>query len=186
MLVLAPDHAETEGALALLLVTQARAGGRVSGAGETLPPDAQDRALWDGAMLVEGVALLDRAVARRAPGPFQVKAAIAALHAEPGPPDWPQITALLARLMTMEPTPVVALNHAVALAETGALAQALTLVEGLAERLSAYQPWHAARADLLARLGHTDAARAAYDRAIRDAANANDAAFLARRRDRLP
>jgi RNA polymerase sigma-70 factor (ECF subfamily) len=88
--------------------------------------------------------------------------------------------------MTMEPTPVVALNHAVALAETGALAKALAQVEGLAPQLSNYQPWHAARADLLARLGRTDAARAAYDRAIRDAASANDAAFLARRRDLLP
>ncbi len=88
--------------------------------------------------------------------------------------------------MVMEPTPVVALNHAVALAETGALPQALAQIDALSVPLADYQPWHAARADLLARLGRTDAARAAYDRAIRDAASANDAAFLARRRDMLP
>lgn len=172
---LAPEDAEIEGCLALLLLTQSRAAARTGTQGETLPPAQQDRSLWNAAMLAEGLGLLDTAIARRKPGPFQIKAAIAALHSA-ARPDWPQITALYAGLLTHEPTPVIRLNHAVALAEAGHPEQALQLIETL--DLTDYQPFHAARADLLARSGKADAARAAYDRAITLATSEADRAFL--------
>jgi RNA polymerase sigma-70 factor (ECF subfamily) len=175
---LAPDQPEVEAALALLLLTQARAAARVGADGETLPPDRQARDLWNRDQRDEGLALLDTAIARRAPGPFQLKAAIAALHMQDTGPDWPQIAALYARLYDFEPTPVIALNHAVALAESGHLAQALAQVEALAPALDGYQPFYAARADLLCRSGRIEAARADYDRAIALAPSAADRSFL--------
>lgn len=180
LLTLAPDEPEIEGALALLLLTQARAAARVSEAGETLPPSHQDRTLWDAGLLDEGRTLLDRAVARRRPGPFQLKAAIAALHCEPSV-DWPQITALYARLHDFEPTPIVRLNHGVALAEAGYPTEALARIAALEAELAGYQPFHAAHANLLARTGYVDAARAEYERAIELAASPADRAFLAAR-----
>jgi RNA polymerase sigma-70 factor (ECF subfamily) len=175
---LAPDQPEVEAALALLLLTHARAAARTGPNGQTLPPAQQDRALWNRAERDEGLALLDQAIARRSPGPFQLKAAIAALHTADTPPDWPQIAALYARLHQMEPTPVIALNHAVALAESGQLAQALQQVQALAPHLDGYQPFHAARADFLARSGDTPAAKADYLRAIALAGSDADRAFL--------
>lgn len=175
---LAPDQPEVEAVLALLLLTQSRASARVGPDGRTLPPADQDRALWNQAQRAEGLALLDRALFRRAPGPFQLKAAIAALHAAEGPPDWPQIAALYARLHLLEPTPVIALNHAVALAESGQLARALARVTSLFPELDGYQPFHAARADLLARSGDHDVARPDYIRAIDLATSEADRAFL--------
>ncbi len=183
---LAPDEPEVEGCLALLLLTHARAAARISAEGQTLPPAQQDRSLWNAAMLTEGIAVLDRAVARRAAGPFQIKAAIAALHTAPAGPDWPQITALYARLHDFEPTPVIRLNHAVALAETGALQAAADALAAIAADLAGYQPFHAARADILARLGRLSESRAAYARAIELAASSADARFLSLRRDALP
>lgn len=175
---LAPGQPEVEAALALLLLTHARSAARIGPDGQTLPPARQDRTLWDQDSLAEGRALLDQAVARRRPGPFQIKAAIAALHtADPGP-DWPQIAALYARLYDFEPTPVVALNHAVALAEAGDPARALAHVQSLKDRLADYQPFHAALAELHARLGHRGEARAAYATAIRLAGSEADRAFL--------
>ncbi len=175
---LAPDQPEVEAALALLLLTQARAAARVGADGETLPPDRQVRDLWNRDQRDEGLALLDTAIARRAPGPFQLKAAIAALHMQDTGPDWPQIAALYARLYDFEPTPVIALNHAVALAESGHLAQALAQVDDLAPALDGYQPFHAARAALLARSGQVGAARLDFDRAIVLANSEADRAFL--------
>ena len=175
---LAPEESEVEGALALLLLTDARAGARIGPDGQTQPPARQDRALWNQAALDEGLRLLDRAIARRAPGPFQIKAAIAALHTVANAPDWPQIAALYARLHDVEPTPVVALNHAVALAEAGHPGPALARVESLAGALDDYQPFHAARADLLARTGRTSEARAAYAMAIQLATSDADRSFL--------
>jgi predicted RNA polymerase sigma factor len=174
---LAPDQPEVEGCLALLLLTQARASGRISPEGRTLPPSQQDRNLWDAGMLAEALATLDRAIARRAPGPFQIKAAIAALHCAEST-DWPQIAALYTRLHDFEPTPVVALNQAVALAESGHLPQALAQVEALAAQLDGYQPFHAARADLSARAGKTATAKLDYDRAIALATSPADRIFL--------
>ncbi len=182
---LAPGEAEVEGCLALLLLTHARAAARVSAEGTTLPPADQDRNCWNAALLSEGKTLLDRAIARLQPGPFQIKAAIAALHSET-PPDWPQITALYASLHVHEPTPVIRLNHAVALAESGALHAALAALAALREGLADYQPYHAACAEYLSRAGQITAARSAYDRAIDLAASPADAAFLTRRRALLP
>lgn len=179
---LRPGEAETEGCLALLLLTHARRRARVGADGATVPPAGQDRALWDGPMAAEGRAVLDRAVARGAPGPFQVKAAIAALNTAPGAPDWPQVVALYTRLLDWEPTPVVRLNRAVALAAAGDAAVALAETEALATGLAAYQPFHAARADILARLGRWEESVAAYDRAIALAASSADARFLGTRR----
>jgi RNA polymerase sigma-70 factor (ECF subfamily) len=180
---LRPDQSETEGCLALLLITHARRAAR-SNAGGTVALTDQDRALWDHAAIAEGLALIDRALARRAPGPYQIKAAIAACHITEPAPDWPQIAALYARLRQIEPTPVIALNHAVAVAEAGAPEPALAALATLADVLDGYQPYHAARADLLFRLGHLTDARAAYDRAITLAASAADITFLVLRRDR--
>ena len=175
---LSRDEPEVEGCLALLLLTQARAATRISAEGQTLPPSQQDRRLWNAGMLAEGLALLDRAVARRNPGPFQLKAAIAALHAAPTAPDWPQIAALYARLHDFEPTPVIGLNHAVAVAETGRPERGLDLLFALEPDLGDYQPYHAAKAELLARTGQTAEARRAYDRAIALATSPADRAFL--------
>ena len=179
---LQPATAEVEGLLALLLLTHARRAARVSG-GVSVALAEQDRALWDHPMLAEGLGILDVAVARRQSGPFQIKAAIAALHSQDAP-DWPQIAALYAALLCHEPTPVVGLNHAVALAETGALPEALERLEALSDALSDYQPFHAARAELLVRNGQTAAALAAYGRAIALASSPADAGFLTRRRNR--
>jgi RNA polymerase sigma-70 factor (ECF subfamily) len=178
---LAPDQPEVEAALALLLLTHARAAARIGPDGQTLPPARQDRGLWTQAELAEGRQLLDRAIARRAPGPFQLKAAIAALHCQDGDPDWPQIAALYGRLRAYEPTPVVALNHAVALAEAGHPDRALVQVRSLAAELDSYQPFHAVLADLLARIGQVPAAKTAYARAIELAPSAADRAFLSTR-----
>jgi predicted RNA polymerase sigma factor len=178
LVTLAPDVAEVEACLALLLVTHARSPARNSPDGHTLPPARQDRSLWNQALLSEGQTLLDRAIARRTPGPFQIKAAIAALHSAPDGPDWPQIAALFARLHDHEPTSVIKLNHAVAIAEAGRLDLALPLLQSLAPDLAAYQPFHAASAELLARSGNAIAAREAYAQAIALATSDADRAFL--------
>ena len=175
---LAPQQPEVEAALALLLLTQGRQAARTGPDGHTLPPGQQDRTLWNRAELDEGRNLLDAAIARRFPGPFQIKAAIAALHAKDTAPDWPQIAALYTRLQDFEPTPVIALNHAVALAECGHPGPALAQVQALAGVLDGYQPFHAVRADLLVRLGRVEDAKPDYLRAIELAASAADQSFL--------
>jgi RNA polymerase sigma-70 factor (ECF subfamily) len=179
--LLQPGEAEIEGCLALLLLTHGRRAARLRD-GETVPLSDQDRSLWDAPMLSEGRDLLDRAMARRRPGPFQIKAAIAACQCE-APPDWPQIAALYAGLHAREPTPVIRLNHAVAIAEAGDLPAALAILSTLERDLAEYQPFHAAQAEYLGRCGQPAAARAAYDRAIALASSPADAAFLTRRRD---
>lgn len=181
---LRPAEAEVEGALALLLLTHSRRGARTGPDGATIALGDQDRRLWDQPMIVEGLAHLDAAIARANPGPYQIKAAIAACQTR-DPPDWPQIAALYAGLYLHEPTPIIRLNHAVAVAEAGELSAALDAIAALAEPLGGYQPYHAARAELLSRSGQTSAATEAYDHAIALASSAADAAFLARRRARL-
>ncbi len=146
----------------------------------------QDRGLWDHAAISEGLALLDMAIARRTPGPFQIKAAIAACHVQGDRPDWPQIAALYDSLLRIEPTPVVRLNRAVALAEAGAGQAALLELERLRTELAEYQPYHAACAEYLGRTGRIAESLAAYDRAIALSGSAQDAAFLTKRRDMLP
>ena len=180
-----PLDAETEGGLALLLITQSRHLARSDAQGATVALADQDRTLWDRDMIADGLALIDTAMARGTPGPFQIKAAIAACHVQGDVPDWPQITALYGSLLWYEPTPIVQLNRSVALAETGDLATAVPLLLSLETDLDAYQPYHAARADMLARHGQISESLSAYARAIAMAASSADAAFLTKRRDRL-
>ncbi len=182
---LRPGEAETEGLLALMLLTHARARARLDAGGASVPIPAQDRGLWDRGQIADGSAVLDRAVARRAAGPFQIKAAIAALHVAGGGTDWRQVALLYDSLLRMEPTPVVRLNRAVALSEAGEAEAALREMDALAAPLAGYQPYHAALADLARRAGQTARALQAYDQAIRLAANPGDAAFLRQRRASL-
>ncbi len=182
---LRPGDSEIEGFLALMLLTHARRAARVDHTGATVPLGRQDRSLWDRTAIAGGVSLVERALSRRRFGPYQIKAAIAACHCEGSTSDWPQIAALYGELLRYEPTAIVRLNHAVAIAESGALAEGFAAVEMLAGDLGGYQPWHAARAELLARLGRTKEAKAAYVQAIALAPSSSDVAFLAQRCDAL-
>ncbi|MGB8812110.1 MAG: RNA polymerase sigma factor [Paracoccaceae bacterium] len=179
---LRPQEPEIEGLAALMLITDARSSARLDVGGASVAIADQDRGLWHHGQILEGLALLDAAMARRAPGPFQMKAAIAALHVQADPPDWPQIVLLYDSLLRIEPTPVVRLNRAVALAEAGAVQAGLQTLEALSSELYDYQPYHAALADLLRRNGQIDSAIDAYDRAIALTTNPADAAFLGKRR----
>lgn len=179
LLGLCPGQPEIEGALALMLLTDARRSARVGAGGATVPPAEQDRSLWDAGKQAEGRLLLEAALRRRRAGPFQVKAAISACQMADPVPDWPQILQLYTVLLTLEPTPVVRVNHAVALAETGHLAAALALLNQLRESLPDFQPFHAAHAAVLAKAGDPDAARRAYARAIELACHQSDRLFLA-------
>jgi RNA polymerase sigma-70 factor (ECF subfamily) len=182
---LKPDEAEVEGLLSLLLLTHARSRARLDPEGQVVALEAQDRRLWDQPAIQRGLALLDHAVARRLPGSFQIKAAIAALHvtARPGETDWRQIFLLYDSLLRMEPSPVVQVNRAVALAEAGLPEAALRDIDPLMSALADYQPFHAARAELLARTGRIADSLDAFERAITLAPDAANAAFLGKRRD---
>lgn len=180
---LRPGDAEVEGCLALLLLTHSRRAARCDAAGHTVPPGLQDTTLWEAQSHAEGLALLDRAMARRAPGPLQIKAAIAACQMVRPGPDWPQILLLYDRHMSFEPTPVVRLNRAVAQMECGLLAQAGAEIEALAGDLGQYQPFCAVRAEWLARAGRAEAALA-FEQALTGASEA-DAGYLRARRARL-
>ncbi len=177
---LRPGDAEIEAALAMMLLTAARRAARVGPDGASLPPAEQDRRLWDAARLAEGRVILARAVARRQPGPFQIKAAIADCQMAEPAPDWKQIAALYGALCRHEPTPVVRLNAAVALAEAGDPSRGLSMIKALSG-LDAYQPFHAARAALLAMTGDSAAALAAYRLAIATAPTEAEALFLKKR-----
>ncbi len=182
---LCPAQAEIEGALALMLLTHARRAARVSASGATVPPAEQDRRLWRHDEAAEGRQRLDTALRRQRAGPFQIKAAISACQMAEPAPDWPQILHLYTALLPMEPTPVVRVNHAVALAENGLLAAALATLNELREPLADFQPFHAAHAAVLAQAGQTAAARSAYASAIALASNESDRRFLAGRVARL-
>ncbi len=186
---LLPDETEARGLLALMLLHDSRRETRLARSGEIVPLEEQDRTRWDKAAIAEGLAVLDDALALRRPGPYQVQAAIAALHARaprPQDTDWPQIAALYAGLLRDLPTPVVELNAAVALAMTGgpdALWQGLDWIARIEARdeLRDYYLLPAARADLLRRAGRPALARAAYERALALATNAAQRAYLLRR-----
>ncbi|MGL5363564.1 MAG: DUF6596 domain-containing protein, partial [Bosea sp. (in: a-proteobacteria)] len=182
---LRPADPEIEGFCALMLLTHARRAARTDANGVTVALARQERGLWDHQAIAKGVALVERALSRGKPGPYQIKAAIAACHCEGETSDWPQIAALYSTLLGYEDTAIVRLNRAVAIAEAGALDTGMAELEGLAEALSGYQPFHAAKAELLARLGRTSEAKAAYARAIALAQSSADAGFLAQRRDAL-
>jgi RNA polymerase sigma-70 factor (ECF subfamily) len=183
---LMPDEPEAIGLLALMLLHDARRDARTGAAGELVLLEDQDRGRWDRAEINEGQALLDRAIRMRRPGPYQLQAAIAALHdtsADGGSTDWPQIAALYGRLAVVAPSPVVEVNRAVALAMAEGPAAGLEVLETLAGEpaLTGYPYFHAARADLLRRLGRVDEAAAAYRAALERTTNDVERGFLERR-----
>jgi RNA polymerase sigma-70 factor (ECF subfamily) len=186
---LLPDDGEVAGLLALMLLTEARRPARVSATGELVTLAEQDRGAWDHAMIAEGHGLVrERLATGVAPGRYQVLAAINAVHTsapDVAHTDWPQVVALYDQLFRIDPSPIVALNRAVAVAELDGPAVALAIVDRLDGALSGYHAYHATRADLLRRLGRTDQAQQAYDRAIDLAGNTAERAYLGRRRDEL-
>jgi RNA polymerase sigma-70 factor (ECF subfamily) len=177
---LMPDEPEALGLLALLLLSEARRPARVGPRGELVTLAEQDRSLWDRQLIAEGHDLVRRCLRRNRPGPYQLQAAINAVHTDGDATDWPQVLALYDQLLAQTPTPIVALNRAVAVAEVHGPAAALAAVEGL--ELPGYHLLPATRADLLARLGRSTEARAAYDEAIALAGNHTERAFLEGRR----
>jgi len=163
---LMPDEPEVDGLLALLLLTESRRGSRVRPDGSLALLGDQDRRHWDRAMIDEGLAIVRRCLRRNQPGAYQLQAAINAVHADAATfeqTDWSQIVALYDQLLEVAPTPVVALNRAIAIGEVHGPAAALALVDEL--ELDNYHPFHATRADLLRRLSRTSEAAAAYERA---------------------
>jgi len=177
---LMPDEPEALGLLALLLLSEARRPARVGPRGELVTLAEQDRSLWDRQLIAEGHDLVRRCLRRNRPGPYQLQAAINAVHTDGDATDWTQVLALYDQLLAQTPTPIVALNRAVAVAEVHGPAAALAAVEGL--ELPGYHLLPATRADLLARLGRSTEARAAYDEAIALAGNHTERAFLEGRR----
>ena len=173
LLALRPGQAEIEGGLALMLLTDARRAARIDADGATVPPGEQDRALWNRQHLDEGRSLLRTALLRKRSGPFQIKAAISACQMADPEPDWPQILQLYTLLLTIEPTVVVRLNHAVALVENGLVGAAQAVIEGLRAELDGFQPFHAAASVIHARAGAWDKAQrdglVAIERADREA-----------------
>ena len=182
---LCPEHPEIEGVLALMLLTDARRAARVSACGATVPPAEQDRRLWNRELETEGRQRLETALRRKRAGPFQIKAAISACQMAEPAPDWPQILHLYTALLPLEPTPVVRINHAVAMAENGLLAAALATLNELHDALADFQPFHSARAAVLSMAGQIDAARRAYDQAIALTTHESDRRFLVARAGRL-
>ncbi len=180
--VLMPDEPEPLGLLALLLLHDARRAARTGPGGELVLLEDQDRSRWSPARADEGRRLLDRALRLRRPGPYQLQAAIAALHLE-DETDWPQIAALYAELARLQPTPVVELNRAVAVAMAEGPERGLELMTAI--DLPGYHLLHAARADLLRRLDRRDEAAAAYREALALPMNGADRAFLEGRLDAL-
>jgi RNA polymerase sigma-70 factor (ECF subfamily) len=179
---LMPDEPEVAGLLALLLLTESRRPARTAADGSLVLLPDQDRSRWDPALVAEGQAIVRACLRRNRPGPYQVQAAIAAVHSDaPTAADtaWDQIVALYDQLLALAPTAVVALNRAVAVAEVSGPAAGLAAVEEL--DLGAYHLFHSTRADLLARLGRTAEAAAAYGRALELTANEAERAFLAGR-----
>jgi RNA polymerase sigma-70 factor, ECF subfamily len=179
--LLARPEPEVDALLALLVLHHARREARLDRNGDLVLLEAQDRGRWDRAQIQEGVLLVEAALRSGPPGPYALEAAIAAVHAEArtaAETDWAEIALLYRRLLALHPSPVVALNHAVALAMAEGPAAALPLVEELADRLDGSHLWHATRADLLRRLGREDEAAAAYRRALPLAGNATERRFL--------
>jgi RNA polymerase sigma-70 factor (ECF subfamily) len=183
---LMPDEPEAMGLLALMLLTSSRRAARTGPDGELIRLADQDRSRWDRSLIAEGQELVRRCLRRDQPGPYQIQAAINAVHsdaASAADTDWVQIVQLYDQLMTIAPSPVVELNRAVAVAEVSGPAVGLAQVDAL--DLDRFYLFHAIRADLLARLGRTAEAVAAYDEAIARTDNTAERRFLAAARTRL-
>ena len=188
LLRLFPSEPEVAGLLALMLLQHARSPARLDADGQVVLLEDQDRSRWEGSAIAEVLALLDKAMRHRRPGPYQVQAAIAALHARAkraDETDWAQIERLYATLEAMQPSPVVTLNRAVAVAKLAGPAAALDLLAPLGERLDGYFYYHGARGAFLDQLGRAEEAREAFGRAIGLAGSAAEAAFIRQRLDRL-
>jgi RNA polymerase sigma-70 factor (ECF subfamily) len=187
LVALMPDEPEVAGLLALMLLSDARMPSRGHGAGVVLLKD-QDRSLWDPTLIAEGQELVLACMRRRQLGPFQLQAAIQALHCAARryeETDWAAIVRFYDRLVAVMPTPVVALNRAVAVAETQGPETGLTLLDGVAEELDEYHLLHASRGSMLERLGRPNEAALAYDRAAALARTETEISFLRRRRTEL-
>lgn len=186
---LMPEDGEVAGLLALMLLTEARRTARVSASGELVTLVEQDRGTWDAALIAEGHQLVrERLAAGVAPGRYQILAAISAVHTsarDVRDTDWSQVVALYDQLVRLDPSPVIALNRAIAVAELDGPEVALAVVDRLEDKLAGYHAYHATRADLLRRLGRSQKSRAAYDKAIELAGNTAEVAYLTRRRDQL-
>jgi RNA polymerase sigma-70 factor (ECF subfamily) len=186
---LLPEDGEVAGLLALMLLTEARRTARVSATGELVTLDEQDRGAWNAELIAEGQGLVRERLASGAPpGRYQILAAINAVHTsarDVRDTDWSQIVALYDQLVRLDPSPIVALNRAIAVAEIDGPDVALAAVDRLAQPLAGYHAYHATRADLLRRLGRSQDARAAYDTAIELTGNTAETAALTRRRDQL-
>ncbi len=186
---LLPDNGEVAGLLALMLLTEARRPARVSADGELVTLGEQDRGSWDDALIEEGHRLVrERLDSGLAPGRFQLLAAVNAVHTDARDArdtDWSQVVALYDQLVDLDPSPVVALNRAIAVAELEGPEVALVTIDGLSTELDGYHAFHATRAELLRRLERRGESRAAYERAIALAGNAAETAYLSRRRDEL-
>jgi RNA polymerase sigma-70 factor, ECF subfamily len=187
---LLPDDGEVAGLLALMLLIEARRTARVSASGELVPLAEQDRGAWDATLIAEGHRLVRErlAAAGAAPGRYQILAAINAVHTsarDMRDTDWSQVLALYNQLVRLDPSPIIALNRAIAVAELDGPEVALAAVDRLEHRLAGYHAYHATRADLLRRLGRSQQSRAAYDKAIELAGNTAETACLTRRRDQL-
>jgi len=184
---LLPADGEVAGLLALMLLIEARRPARLSATGELVTLADQDRGAWDRGLITEGHALVRaRLASGRPPGRYQILAAINAVHTDAPDlrdTDWSQVVALYDQLTRLDPSPIVRLNRAIAIAELDGPSVALAEVDGLP--LAGYHPFHATRAELLRRLGRSEESRAAYDRAIELAVNSGETAYLTRRRDQL-
>jgi RNA polymerase sigma-70 factor (ECF subfamily) len=185
---LMPDEPEVPGLLALMLLVDARRAARTTPDGELVPLGEQDRSRWDRGLVAEGQAIVRRSLRRNEPGPYQIQAAINAVHGDAcaaGETDWRQILELYDQLLALTPSPVVALHRAVAVAEVEGPQAALALVDGLGLGLGGYHLFHAIRGDLLRRVGREAEASAAYGAAIARTQNAAERDFLERRRRTL-
>jgi RNA polymerase sigma-70 factor, ECF subfamily len=188
LLRLFQSEPEIMGLTALLLLQHARAAARFDADGAVVLLDDQDRGLWNQKLINEGLALIDKAMRHRRSGPYQVQAAIAALHARAARPeetDWTQIDLLYGALEVMQPSPVITLNRAVAVSKVRGPEAALELIEPLAERLSNYFHFFGVRGAFLMQLGRNDEARVAFDRAIALANTSAEAAHIRMHLDRL-
>ena len=186
---LLPGEPENQGLLALMLLHDSRRDARVSEAGDLIPLEEQDRSLWHSGQIYEGLQLVEQALRAGAVGPFQLQAAIAAVHAQaktPGETDWPQIAALYGELMRRYPSAVVSLNQTVAIAMSEGLEKGLTLMDNLdAAELESYHLYHSARAEILRRMGRRNEAIQEYERALPLTTNAVEQRYLRRRIDEL-